>query len=307
MLFRSNSGGWTGGNYYTMIFDREGRVVWAHLAPDEHWTLYTQVALTGDHILWDEATYWSDWGDGEGGKIHRWYLDAEISEIPTDGLHHAFVQMPPDGETLIWGSKYHARNTEALVEMTEGETEATVLWTCADDWPGVEDCESNCVYYSPERNSIFYSFYTNSSLVEIDYDTLETKWWAGEVEDGYAFDPEDTQFYWQHGVTWTPDDTLLLSSTRGGNTTLREYTIDEPGETLHEVWEYDSGSHADTNGDAWRLSNGNTLHVVGSASNVYEVQSDGTKVWEIDWGRSNLMGRGQFIEDLYDLVQPRGQ
>ena len=58
---------------------------------------------------------------------------------------------------------------------------------------------------------------------------------------------------------------------------------------------------------AWRLSNGNTLHVVGSASNVYEVQSDGTKVWEIDWGRSNLMGRGQFIEDLYDLVQPRGQ
>ena len=99
------SGGWVSGTYWTFIIDRKGRVVWATKAPSGNWTLYAQVALSGDHLLWDEATYWSQWDDGENSTVHRTYLDEEIEEIATPGLHHAFVQLSED--RLAWGSQAH--------------------------------------------------------------------------------------------------------------------------------------------------------------------------------------------------------
>ena len=40
-------GGWTGGTYWTVIYDRQGRLVWASEAPQGHWTLF---ALSLIHI-----------------------------------------------------------------------------------------------------------------------------------------------------------------------------------------------------------------------------------------------------------------
>jgi hypothetical protein len=71
------------------------------------------------------------------------------------------------------------------------------------------------------------------------------------------------------------------------------------------VWVFDPGVEADTNGDAWRLDNGNTLHVVGSSGNLYEVGPDSEVLWHLDFGGTHLLGRGEFIEDLYALVKPR--
>lgn len=300
-------GGWVGGTYWTFITDRQGRVVWARYAPERNWTLYAQVAVTGDAIYWDEATYWSDYDGGADSKIHKTWLDEEIEVIDAPGLHHAWIQLP-DG-TLAWGSQAHGGG-EALVELAPGASEATVIWTCDDDWDGSGRCESNSLWYDETKNTYLYSFYTNSSVVEIDRATGETLWWAGGVDDGYEFDPESSQYSWQHGISWTESGTLLLSTewpygARETTTALAEYEVDHEAGTLTWVWGSDSGVYAETNGDARRLPNGNTLHVVGSTSEVREVTPEGVEVWRMDLGGLRLLGRGEFIEDLYPLLKPR--
>ena len=303
-----DSGGWTGGDYWTFIMTRRGKAIWASKAPQRHWTLFVQVAVTGDHILWDEATAWSNYDGGAGSLVHRTYLTEEIEVIPTPGLHHAFVQLPD--ETLVWGSQHHGGH-EALVEKAPGQKDETILWTCEDNWPGSGNCESNGLFYQESTDSFLYSFYTNDSLVEVDHATGESLWWAGDVRDGYDFDPPDSQFSWQHGVSYTDADTLLVStharSDSGGSTTkVIEYEVDHDTEVLTEVWSYDPGAYASTNGDAWRLPNGNTLHLVGSASEILEVTTDKEVVWHLDYGQTQLLGRGELIEDLYTLVPDQG-
>ena len=301
-----DNGGWTGGTYWTFIIDRQGRVVWANETPEHHWTLFAQVAQSGDHILWDEATYWSDWDGGAGSKVHRTWLDEEIDTIDTPGLHHAFVQLP--NGNLVWGSQDHGGG-EALVEKALDASDETVLWTCRDDWPRSGDCESNGLFYNEPTDTFLYSFYTNDAIVEVDHATGESLWWAGGVRNGYSFDPDDSQYSWQHGISYTDAGTLLVSTyarnDSGSTTMLREYEVDHDAGVLHQVWSYDPDIYADTNGDAWRLDNGNTLHVVGSGSELYEVTADGDMVWHVDFHGTRLLGRGQYIEDLYALVKPR--
>lgn len=311
-------GGWTGGTYWTFVADRAGRVVWAKKAPSNHWTLYATLARSGDHLLWDEATYWSDFGNGEEGKIHRTYLDQEIEVIDTPGLHHAFVELP-DG-TLVWGSKAHG-GVEALVEKAPGAATETVIWTCRNDWPNSIDgwgqCESNGIYWVEATDTFLYSFYTNNSIVEVDHATGESLWWAGDVPGGYSFVPANAEFEWQHGVSYTATGTLLVSSEWDGGvggpvrTWLLEYEVDPIDGTLGLVWASDSGVKADTNGHAWRLANGNTLHIVGAASVVREVDTAADEdVWRLEFpacgdpNNCNLLGGGEFLTDLYALLAP---
>jgi hypothetical protein len=309
-----HDGGWRGGTYYTIVLDRQGRTVWAHAAPDTHWTLYVTIdPITRDHFVWDESTKWSDFGDdGDSSLLHRWYLDKEIATIPAKGLHHEWVELP-DG-TLAWGSQSPDHSTtEALVELAPGAEDPVPIWTCDGSWPGFTgvSCESNGLYYQASTNTYLYSFYTNNSLVEVDRVTGSSLWWAGAVQGGNTFDPTDSQFSWQHGVSYTPTGTLLVStkSSVGGagiTTYVREYDVDHSDDTLHEVWHCDSGVFASTNGDAWRLPNDNTLHVIGAAGQIKEYLPDCTVVWHLDFGDDFLLGRGEFIDDLYSLVSPSG-
>jgi len=296
-------GGWTGGNYWTLILDRRGRPVWAQLAPHGDWTLFAQVSADGGSILWDQATAWSRWDQGAASTVHRTWLDEEIEVIPTPGLHHAFVELP-DG-TLVWGSKAHAERTEALVERGPDAEKDRVIWTCAQDWPGVGNCESNGLFWVEATDSFLYSFYTNNSVVEVDRASGASRWWAGQVADGYSFDPPESQFSWQHGISLTAAGTLLVSTTNDGTTGVKEYEIDHDARALHEVWAFDSGVQANTNGDAWRLPNGNTLHLLGSAGWLVEITPDGQAVWSADFHGERLLGRGEYIPDLYALVKPR--
>ncbi|MBX2803108.1 MAG: arylsulfotransferase family protein [Myxococcales bacterium] len=300
--------GWAGGWYWTVIYDRQGRPVWAHRAPDRNWTLFAQVSQSGDHLLWDEITEWSDFDDGAGSQIHRTYLDDRISTVKTPGLHHAFVELP-DG-TLAWGSKVHG-GAEALVALAPDKNKVDVLWTCETDWPGSIDewglCQSNGLFYRADTDSFLYSFYTNNSLVEVSR-TGDTLWWAGTVPGGFDFNPPESQFDWQHGVSYTDDGTLLVSSRALVNDTfttmLREYQVRPVRRILEEVWSFDAEEYAITNGDAWRLDNGNTLHTLGSAGVLLEVTQEKTVVWRLDFGGDHLLGRSELVTDLYDLVKP---
>jgi hypothetical protein len=269
--------------------------------------------VTGDYLLRDEASYWALFDGGQRSEVHRTYLDQEIDGLSTPGLHHVFVQMPD--ESVVWGSLMDSRDGEPLMQKSFDDKKEREIWNCLSDWEGVNRCESNGLFYSPERDSFLISYYSNESVVEVDNKTGELLWWAGAdrlATGGYTFDPAASQYAWQHGVTYTDADTLLVSSealSSGGGgggrytTVVYEYAIDHEADTLTEIWSYDAEVYADTFGDAWRLENGNTLHVVGSAGHVKEVTADGVVVWHMNYD-GYLMGRGELLDDLYALVAP---
>lgn len=301
-------GGWVGGTYWTFIVDRQARIVWAHAAPQHHWTLFPQVSQAGNSLLWDEATYWSSFDEGAASQVHETYLDGEIRTIATPGLHHAFLQIP-DG-SIVWGTHAYGGG-EALAELGPDDTDPRVVWSCRDDWPGAGDCESNGLFYRESTDSFLYSFYTNDAIVEVDHATGASLWWAGGVPDGFAFDPPETQYAWQHGISYTPQGTLLVSShyePEGASepeTWLLEYAVDADAEALHYVWGSSAGGdYASYNGGAQRLANGDTLHLVGDSGVAREVDPNGNDVWRIDF-HDRMLGNGEFIDDLYALVKPR--
>lgn len=312
----NEGGGWRTNTYWTVIMDRQGRVVWTQKAPNAAWTLFAQVALSGDHIMWDEASYWSTSAAlKHDGLIHRQYLDDPdpFDTIDAEGLQHAWVQLP--NGTIAWGSKAHGGG-EAIVERAAGATDVTVVWDCVNDWPGVNFCSSNGLFYNPSRDTYLFSFYTNSSIVEIDRSDGTSRWWAGNAPNGLDFSPEDSSVLWQHGITWTDAGTILVSSDTNDSardTMVREYTLDEKKGVLTEIWSYNPGVRAWYNGDAWRLPNGNTIHGIGAAGEIREVDAKGTTVWHVEYpetitngqvAATHMVGRVEFIEDLYALTNP---
>ena len=165
----------------------------------------------------------------------------------------------------------------------------------AGDWwlhPGVE----SSVYVSWEQGAAGQAWFN--------------LWWAGGVNGGYAFDPVESPFEFQHGVSYTDAGTLLPHSGGHGMGAVqmaREYELDHDAQVLREVWNQgmEEDEQGGLNGDVWRLPGGNTLHTLGSGGMVKEIAPDGTVVWFLDYDAERLMGRSTFIDDLYALVSPR--
>ncbi len=323
---KEEGGGWSEGNFWKFIIDRQGRYVWAMLTPDKHWSISLRQSRSGADILWDEATYWSDWGsEGYDSKVHRMKIDGTIVKTyDTPGLHHPFVELPDD--ILAWGDA-SGDWFERLVQH-DGSGGVEEIWDCESFLDAVKPagkleqqelwkysyCESNTLYWHEATDTFLYSFYTSSTMVEIDHATGETLWYAGHLDGSYDFVPEESLFEWQHGGHWTEEGTLLLSSMadcadpdncgHGAETVAWEYAVDHEAGTLTELWSYGKGEGwlANTAGEAWRLPSGNILHNYGSAGALKEVTADGEVVWQVEGPYNHLLGRTTFIEDLYDFA-----
>ena len=299
------SGGWTGGEYWKFIADRKGRLVWAMPTPNNHWTIYMQVSYDGTSILWDEQTYWSDWDGGRGSEIHRMKIDGTIEEsYSVPGQHHVYAELA-DG-SIVWGA---ANDPSETLERLNPDGSQDRIWDC-DEWMddiGVsESCQSNTLYWHEPEDTFLFSFYTTSTAVEVDHQTGATLRQWGQLRRSWDFDPPDSIFQWQHGLNYTEEGTLLLSTEVPlgdweSETAAREYIVDDDTETLVEIWNFgiDRGVYADTAGEAHRLANGNTLHNYGSDGSVLEVTPEGDIVWGMEWSGNKLLGRSVFIEDLY--------
>lgn len=299
---------WCDGRYWTFIADREGTVYWAIRSEAGRQVLYPQISTAGgDHVLWDELTFLGS----RDATIHRTYLDREIEVIDARGHHHAFLELP-DG-TLVWGDRT-SKQGEAIVELAPGSREPRPIWTCTGDWvaPG---CRSNSLYYDATLERYWFSFYTNGSVVEVDRSSGGTVWSSRFDESPpspviYDFDPPTSQFDWQHGVVYLGDDRLLISTDRevdvegGVHTVLAEYEIDRAEGVLREVWTFDPGYDAKFNGETRRRANGNTMHVLGARSIVYEVTRDKQIVWQIEYADGKMINRLEFLDDLWALMAP---
>ena len=98
---------------------------------------------------------------------------------------------------------------------------------------------------------------------------------------------------------------LAARGSVGGSTK----TVSERLNSRAIFWNCDSGIYAETNGDAARLPNGNTIHVIGTSSHIREYKPDCTVVWEIEFeygsGDGYNIGRSELLADLYTIVSPQ--
>jgi hypothetical protein len=301
-------GGWTQGTYWKVIIDREGRVVWALATPDFKWTIYMRLALDGEHLMWDSATWWAFFDGGEGSEVHRAKIDGSIVEtFATPGLHHAFVDLP-DG-SVVWGRD---KGRDEVLEKVHRDGSTEEIWSCEDFHDSIDEptasCWSNGLYWHAATDTFLFSSPNTDTMVEVDHATGETLRHFGVLNESYAFDPPDSRFVFQHGINYTDDGRLLLSCKEIGEyeTLTREYEVDDETRTLHQVWSFGQGEgiYGATAGEAHRLANGNTLHNYGAHGSIREVTDAGEIVWEVIWPSDNdrLIGRSIFLDDLYPLA-----
>ncbi len=307
--YNSTRGGWASGDFYMLILDRQGRVVWAWLVDDQNFSLNPRVSLDGDHLLWDELSYWTAYDEGRGSVVHRTTLTGALVEtIPTPGANHAFAELPD--ESVAWHAMTDSdlANHDARLDVVDDKGDVQTLWRCAelDGLPPTATCLSNTVFWSEARRSYLTSFAMEDFVLELDDTTGEVLRAFGDLDGAYAFDPPDSAFYTQHGVTFTDAGTLLVSthsSYDSNEVIVREYEVDDDAQVLRQIWSQGEGDgiEASLGGDAFRLPGGNTLHDFGVTARIQEVTPAGDIVWDVQWPEDHLIGSARFIEDLYTL------
>ncbi|MFH1468278.1 MAG: aryl-sulfate sulfotransferase [Pseudomonadota bacterium] len=308
-------GGWQPGTFWKVILDRQGRTVWALKTPSNLWTTYMRVAENGEDLLYDAFSYYAVWDGGAASEVHRIKIDGSlVHTYATPGGQHAYADLP-DG-SIAWGaSGFH----EEHLDIVDLEGDRQTLWDCMDfqDERGIEgDCKHNSLSWDAATDSFLYSLYTSASLVQIQRAGGATLRVFGETWGDYAFDPEDSAFWWQHGAVFTDAGTLLLSTHTSPDiaapdqeTVVREYAVDDESMTLTQIWSFGVGEglSAQNAGEAHRLANGDTLQNLGTCGIIREITPAGKVVWDVDWREdapaeemdARLVGRSVFVEDLY--------
>ncbi len=291
---------------WTIIVDRQGRTVWALPSQAFRVTYAPRVAADGASLLLDQNSFWSIFDGGLESQVVRVDLEGnELEAYDTPGLHHPYTELP-DG-TLAWGAVDGMTET---LELLEPGAEQRTLWSCYGFHQQVGSmlpCSANTVNWDEGRGSYLISFFSTDTVVEVDATSGESLRWFGHLPGSWAFEPEDSAFYWQHGPIFTPAGTLLTSShdaEPGQEILVREYELDADAETLREIWSFGLGEglFGDEMGEAWRLPGGNTMHNLGTAQRLREITPDGEVVWDLGWSRGSFIGRSEGIEDLYALL-----
>ncbi len=290
---------------WTVILDRQGRVVWALKTPALRVTMHPQTSVDGDDILIDHGSFWAVFDGGKASEVVRVKIDgtAEAS-YETRGLHHPFGELG-DG-SIIWSA---IDGYDETIRRLGPDGQEEEIASCRDLLGGLgepEYCGSNTLRWDPSTNSVLYSLYSHETILEVDVDSGELLRTFGHHDGAWAFDPPESAFWWQHGGHYTPEGTLLTSSYRASEDTelvVREYALDGEQQTLREVWSYGVGNgiEAEYMGEAHRLAGGNTLHNYGSNPRLREVLPDGTIAWDVVWqGAAGWeLGRTTPLSDLY--------
>lgn len=293
--------------WWTIIMDRHGQVVWAWETEQSFISAQPHPSFDGTDIIIDYNSFWRQFDDGLASRILRLDIDGTIiSETPVPGLQHSFTDMP-DG-SMVYGAN---SPTERLIQVTP-EGDSVELWDCQDwlDSAGTPDdiCLSNHVYWNEATDTFLYSSFVNNTVVEIDRATGDTVRWFGDVPGSWSFSPLESQFFWQHGVHYLSDGTMLVSTKDerdGSETVVRQYALDEEHETLEEIWSFGEGEgvYSPAAGGAHRFENGNTLHHYGETPRIREVTSEGEVVWDVEWTQPDVvLGYVWPLEDLYALA-----
>jgi hypothetical protein len=298
------------GPCYTVVLDRDGRIVWYWEVSDDRLNLFTRVSRDGTHLVVDATTYYTF--DDVEPSITRLNLDlSRVDELEVPGMGLTYDELP-DGGFLIDESEsshdFHLTRVEP-----DGSQER--VWSCRPWMQDYNDeywaCAANTVLYSPERGTVLWSTFETSTVAEIDLERGELLRWFGEHPDGYDISPSDIGLELQHFPNWTPDGNILLTTHvpgDGDRQVIREFELDDDGESATQVWSYEAeeGWYGAYSGDVERRDDGHTLIGYGTGGIIEELDEDGTPVWVLDWD-GHLTGHSTPVADLYALRQAWGE
>jgi len=288
------------GPCYTLVLDDLGRIVWYRKTSGSRLTWQTQVSRRGGYVLIDQSTVYTFGGTPELTRLTLDLAQQEDIVIPSWGLTYDELD---DGSILYdeaeSGWEFH------LTKLDPDGTQ-TRLWSC---WPWMEPftsafwgCAPNTVHWDPLRNTVLWSMFTISSVVELSLDGAMLAEWGGYPE-GWTFDPPQSAFELQHYPGFSDDGTLVVSTHSLDMTEqwAREYEVDDANMVLHEVWSAQTPYWAEYAGQAQKLPSGNVLWQIGTTGAVVEITPDGATVWEIGWS-GHLVGNMTPVADLYALT-----
>lgn len=297
-----------GGPWWTLILDRQARVVWALATDRSYSTLWAQPARDGTSLLIDQNSFWTLFDEAATSHVLRVGLDGRTRErLQTPGMGHAWVELP-DGR-IAWPGTIGDRSWLYAVD---GEGRFEELWDCDAFMGGLgrtDACGANSVTHDEATGSLIFSFFSSEAVLQLDLATLRPTRWFGHIPSDWSFADPQTTFWWQHGAVLTGEGTLLLSTRRDESaeeTVLREYRLDESTRQLEQIWSFGEGAglYAPTLGEGHRLPGGNTLQNLGSYARLREATPEGEVVWEVDLGGPHqFLGRSLPLPDLWALAE----
>jgi len=304
--------------------DRQGRWLWYRLLEVEAGevslaTTEISFARGSNELLYN--VFAADL-DPDHDAIHRVSMAAEeLDRRPLRRSHHAFTELP-DGALAYLAvdprvsydpdlRRQPGVMGDLVMELAPDGSERVVLSSW--DWRQPEHHERWDITPYPfggdwtHANNLEYHEDTGTYLISLGHlDTvLEVDRHSGEVlrefgEGGIPVAEGELPFHFQHGACWTPEDTLLLTSSRPGERGFLalEYQVGE--RELRQVWSHELDSTAILGGQALRLGNGNTLVNGGSLGLLQEVTPYGELAWELQTPAGSIIWHVQPFFDFYE-------
>ncbi len=288
---------------WTVILDRQARIVWALQSPAFRSTNHPLPSLDGTRLLLDHSSFWLGFDEGAASQVQAITLDGDLRAThDTPGLHHAFAEL--DDGSLLWAS--WDGDDETIERLSGGEQSR--LWSCRaflDEISGDGRCGSNTIQWDQNRDSLLVSLFYMHSVVELDRSTGQELRWFGHLPGAWVFEPEDGDFWHQHGALYTDTGTMIMScqATQDAEETIvREYALDDGSLSLSWSFGDDEGIWAEALGGALRLANGDTLHYFGTGNRIREISPEGQVVWDVSIPDADFTGRVTPLPDLFSLL-----
>lgn len=296
--------------------DRQGRWRWSRGSNGLGRASDIEVALDGGGIL---LANFAGQDSGEDALYRESLLGDQLSVIDLPDGHHGIEQLPdgtvafPASDTRDWLDDIDGEEisvvADKLVE-TDGAstTEVFTAWDWGepyhhDRWdeslyPGSSEwTHANSVRYDDASGSYLMSLANINTVLQIDRA-------SGEVIAEFTGDCTGLSLCYQHDPIWTADGTLLtVNHYDDVGMVAVEYAVVDGA--LEAVWSYgeDEGIFGHILGQAYRLSNGNTLINFGGAGLIQEVTPDGILAWEVSSELGYAFGNGMMMEDISDAAK----
>lgn len=310
------------------LIDREGNWLWYKRVNPLKNPIEINFERGSNNILFN--SFLIDHSEDDS-NVTRVSLDGRVDEdIDTPFGHHAFTELP-DGSIAFLAIDVRDFDVgadgdeepvvgDAIVVAPADGGEPYTFWSVWDDsfdhdpawhdrWDsgfypqGGDWTHANSLHYYEASNTFLVSFRNLDMIAEIDADSGEVLREFGGAT-GYQLTEGSRSFNYQHDVSWTPADTLLMITTddKVNETTAVEYAIDDDERTLEEIWSHGDGEgiHVLVQGTARELDNGNRLINFGSSGLVREVTPEGDVVWEMSVRVGFAFGNTVPFSDLWE-------
>lgn len=322
MGFASSRGG--SQNFYAIIIDNEGAVVWYRSFKSPFVDFQKQVG--GNYTVFSSA---------DGSPPHFYEMN-NLGEVlrefrASNGLETGphEIKLLPD-RYCLFGIEFRQMNLTSIGGISNASVRSTVVeyhrqnrqplrWSPAD-YLQVTDAASDVSLTSPTVNpwhgnaididaddNLLVSFRNSDEIIKIDSRTGTIIWRLGGKNNQFTFiNDRFNGFSHQHGIRRLSNGNIILFD--NGNlhnpqaSRAVEYRLNEAAKTAELVWEYlnEPPLYSFALGFAQRLSNGNTLICYGAAQRVIEVDMSGAKQWELALANStDFVYRAFKIDSLY--------